>query len=144
MQDKERRRKNNSLNTNKVSLSCCSFSYLLNDNKYINNDQLIKIEKKVKKSEDKEICCSLHTIYSYEQKCETKVTVNYVNIYLNQKKKELYLMAESSSLLVMNKKSIDHPMCMCVHIKQPEAMFYFFFVHFSMSSTKEWVEKKTT
>jgi hypothetical protein len=56
------------------------------------NDELVEIEKKVNKSEDKKICYSLHTIHSYEQKCETKVSVDYVNIHththLDEKKSD--------------------------------------------------------
>lgn len=67
-----------------LSLSLC---YIPNDNKDVDNDELVEIENKVNKNEDKEICYSLYTIHSYEQKCETKVSVDYVNRKFDENEK---------------------------------------------------------
>jgi hypothetical protein len=95
------------------------------------NDELVEIEKKVNKSEDKKICYSLHTIHSYEQKCETKVSVDYVNIHththLDEKKAIVY---DGSKHLIVehHAKSIDHPnVCVCVYMSNnPRRSFIYF------------------
>ncbi len=79
------------------------------------------------RKEDKKISYSLHTIHFYVQKCEIKVTVDYVNTHIllaKRKKKPLFAVAVRISLFSIEIFKLG------VYVKQPEAMFYFLFLFF--------------
>jgi len=76
----------------------------------------------VNKSEDKEICYSLHTIHFYEQKYETKVSIDYVNIYFDEKRKKIVY----DGRIEHQTKSIDHPIYVYMS-NNPKAIFCFSF-----------------
>jgi hypothetical protein len=96
------------------------------NNKNVDNDELVEIEKKVNKSEDKEICYSLHSIHFYEQKFETKVSVDYVNIYIDEKKKPIVY----DGRIEHQVKSIDHPIYIYNMSNNLRQSFVFLFIHF--------------
>ena len=97
------------------------------------NDELVEIEKKVNKSEDKKICYSLHTIHSYEQKCETKVSVDYVNIHIQNWMKKKTIVCDGSKQLIVEHqtKSIDHPN-VCVYTSNNLRQSFIFFSYTSL------------